>query len=354
MPLIPGGPDSAVPLAPCRRDLPLTDLIHLGLANLLSPMVLCFVLGFTAAALRSDLEVPEAVGRGLALYLMFAIGFKGGAALAAGGTGPDVLLAMAVAILLSFALPFLAFALLRLFTGIGPVDAGAVAAHYGSISIVTFVTGSQFLTGQGIAYEGHIVAMMALMETPAIVSGLYLARRALARSGRTPVRGPFLSKDLLHEIFLNASVVILVGSFVIGWATGDSGMAKVKPFVVDLFNGALCLFLLDMGLVAARQVRSVKALSLPTLLFGLYMPLTGALFGLGAAWLLGMSLGGATLMAVLTASASYIAVPAAMRLALPQANPAIYVTLSLVVTFPFNVVIGIPLYYGAARALGFS
>ncbi|ACI98664.1 sodium-dependent bicarbonate transport family permease [Rhodospirillum centenum] len=335
----------------------MSDLIQLGLTNLISPMVLSFALGFAAAVARSDLDIPEAVGRALAIYLMFAIGFKGGAALAANGAGGGVVAAMLAALLLSAALPFLAYALLRALTRIGPVDAGAVAAHYGSISIVTFVTGSQFVTGQGIGYEGYLVAMMALMETPAIVSGLFLARRALARQGGTVPgaarKDAFLSQELLREILLNASVVVLVGGFLIGWATGERGMLMVKPFVADIFNGVLCLFLLDMGLVAARQLRSVKALSAPLLAFGLYMPLLGAAAGLGTAWLLGLSLGGATLLAVLTASASYIAVPAAMRLALPQANPAVYVTLSLVITFPFNVVVGIPLYFAAARALGF-
>lgn len=336
----------------------MSDLLQLGLMNLVSPMVLSFALGFAAAVARSDLDIPEAVGRALAIYLMFAIGFKGGAALAANGAGGGVVAAMLAALLLSAALPFLAYALLRALTRIGPVDAGAVAAHYGSISIVTFVTGSQFVTGQGIGYEGYLVAMMALMETPAIVSGLFLARRALARqdgtaAGPTRKKGAFLSPELLREILLNASVVVLVGGFLIGWATGERGMLMVKPFVADIFNGVLCLFLLDMGLVAARQLRSVKALSAPLLAFGLYMPLLGAAAGLGTAWLLGLSLGGATLLAVLAASASYIAVPAAMRLALPQANPAVYVTLSLVITFPFNVVVGIPLYFAAARALGF-
>jgi len=332
-----------------------SDLLQLGLSNLLSPMVLSFALGFAAALARSDLDIPEAVGRAMALYLMFAIGFKGGAALAESGGGGKVLLDILAAGLLSALLPFLAYGLLRAFSGLRAVDAGAVAAHYGSISIVTFVTASQFVTAQALGYEGHLVAMMAVMETPAIVTGLYLARRALAKEGGGRTAGqPFFSKELVHEILLNASVVVLVGAFIIGWATGPSGMAKVKPFVVDLFNGVLCLFLLDMGLLAARQLRGVRALSGGTLAFGIYMPLVGAVAGLGLAWAIGLGLGGATLMAVLGASASYIAVPAAMRLALPQANPAVYVTMSLVITFPFNVVLGIPLYFAAARMLGFQ
>jgi hypothetical protein len=324
-----------------------SDLLQLGLGNLLSPMVLSFALGAAAAALRSDLVVPEAVGRGLAIYLMFSIGFKGGAALASGGVGPEVLAGLAAAAALSFAMPFLAFALLRAGTRTGPVDAAAVAAHYGSISVVTFVAATQFLVGQGIRYEGYIVAMMAVMETPAIVSGLLLARRA--GGGGSPFSG-----DLVREILLNASVVLLVGGFLIGWATGERGLAAVSPLVVDLFNGLLCFFLLDMGLLVARQLRGLGRIDKRMLAFGLYMPPIGAALGMAVAAVLGLSLGGAVLLAVLAASASYIAVPAAMRLALPEANPALYVTLSLGVTFPLNVIVGIPVYYAAARAAGFG
>jgi len=322
-----------------------SDLLQLGLGNLLSPMVLSFALGAAAASARSDLVVPEAVGRALAIYLMFSIGFKGGAALASGGVGPEVLAGLAAAAALSFAMPFVAFGLLRLATRSGPVDAAAVAAHYGSISVVTFVAATQFLVGQGVPYEGHIVAMMAVMETPAIVSGLLLARRG----GGSPFSG-----ELMREILLNASVVLLVGGFLIGWATGERGLALVSPLVVDLFNGLLCFFLLDMGLLVARQLRGLGRIDRRMLAFGLYMPPIGAALGLAAAALLGLSLGGALLLAVLAASASYIAVPAAMRLALPEANPALYVTLSLGVTFPLNVIVGIPVYYAAARAAGFG
>ncbi len=330
------------------------ELVNLGLSNLLTPMILCFALGLLAALLRSDLEIPEALGRGMALYLMLAIGMKGGFTLAEGGAGLEVLAGLLVAGILSFAMPFVAFPLLRLLVGLDQVHSAAVAAHYGSISVVTFVTAVQFLDLQATSYEGYLVAMMAMMETPAIISGLILARRSAmgTESGRGPGLG--LSSELLREILVNASVVVLVGGFVIGWATGDRGAAMVKPFIQDPFNGVLCLFLLDMGLLAARQMRSAGILTPRAFGFGVAMPLIGAGFGLGFAALLGLSLGGATLLAVLAASASYIAVPAAMRLALPEANPAVYVTLSLVITFPFNVVFGIPIYFGTARLLGFS
>jgi uncharacterized protein len=330
-----------------------TDLIQLGLANLLSPMVLCFALGAAAALMKSDLEVPEPVARGLALYLMFSIGFKGGASLLGHGSGAglDIVAALLIAVMLSFGMPFIAFALLRALCGLERMAAGAVAAHYGSVSIVTFVAATQFVTGMGLAHEGYVVAMLAAMETPAIVSGLLLARSG-GQAGTA--RGPLFNSTLLREIMLNASIVILVGAFLIGVVTGTKGAAQIKPFTTDIFNGALCLFLLDMGLVAGRQLRSAKALSGRILAFGLCMPLIGAGLGLMAAWLLGLSLGGAALLSVLCASASYIAAPAAMRLALPQVPPALYVTLSLVITFPFNVVIGIPVYFAAARALGFA
>jgi len=329
------------------------DILSAGATNLLTPMMLCFALGFGAALARSDLEIPEALGRGLAIYLMLAIGFKGGHALATGGAGWAMVAGLAAALLLSFLTPFLAYLFLRLSTSLDRVQSAATAAHYGSISVVTFVTAAQFLESQAVPYEGYLVAMMAVMETPAIVSGLFLARQTLASRTDTEGGQGGISPELLREIFLNGSVVLLVGGFLIGWATGDRGMTMIHPFVKEMFNGALCLFLLDMGLLAARQLRGVSDLRMPVFLFGLYMPPIGGAIGLAVAAVLGLSLGGATLLAVLAASASYIAVPAAMRLALPEANPAIYVTVSLAVTFPFNVVVGIPVYFGLAEVLGF-
>ena len=323
----------------------MTDFLALAAGNLLSPMILCFALGAIAALLRSDLEIPEGAARALAIYLMFAIGFKGGTAMqgAAGGT---VALGLLAALALSFLQPLLAFLLLRGLWRLDRLNAGAIAAHYGSVSVVTFVTAAEFLRSRDIAFEGHLVAMLALMETPAIISGLLLAGASRSQPAGAPQheRGSFL-----REVLVNGSVMLLLGGFAIGWITGDAGMTKVKPFVQDLFNGALCLFLLDMGLVAVRQSRAARGLKPALLLFGLLMPLLGALLGLGLGKLLGLSLGGVTLFAVLAASASYIAVPAALRLALPAANPALSVTLSLAITFPFNVVIGLPLYLSAAR-----
>lgn len=321
------------------------DLISLAAANLLSPIVLCFVLGAAAAALRSDLAIPEAVAKGIAIYLMLAIGLKGGTAMAGAdvdGAAPAILVAIAV----SFALPVVGYGLLRRLARVPVADAAAIAAHYGSVSVVTFVTAQQFLLSRGVDFEPYLVAMLAAMETPAIVTGL-----ALARLGGVAGRSDEARGHVLREVFLNGSVVLLVGGFFIGWMVGPTGMRPVAPLMVDLFNGLLCLFLLDMGLVAVRQLRSIRELRPAMIVFAIVMPLIGAAVGAACALALGLSPGGAALFATLCGSASYIAVPAAMRLALPQARASIYVTLSLGVTFPFNVVFGIPLYYAVAERL---
>lgn len=328
----------------------MSAIIDIALANLISPMILFFLLGAGAALLRSDLNIPEQIGKGLALYLLMAIGFKGGAAMATNTLDATVLGAIVSGIVLSFLMPLIGFALLRLTTKLDLVTAAAVAAHYGSISAVTFVTAVGFLDVQDVPYETFMIAVMALMETPAIISGLMLARKARVQGdAHLPAKGEMSA--LFREILLNGSVVVLVGAFAIGWATGEPGMKAVKPFVVEPFLGVLCLFLLDMGLVAARQLRGATGLGPKVILFGLYMPLIGACLGLAASLIIGLSLGGALLLTVLAASASYIAVPAAMRIALPDANAAVYLTLSLAVTFPFNVLVGIPLYYTVAKAL---
>lgn len=314
-----------------------------AMGNFLSPMVLFFVLGFFAAAVRSDLEFPDVLGKSLALYLMVAIGFKGGVELSQRPLTFEILLALLAAVILSFLTPAVGFALLRLGTRVKRVDAAAIAAHYGSISIVTFVTAAAYLTDRAITYEGELVAMAALMETPAIITGLLLAGRGAA--------GSELGAQMVRKVLGSSSIILLLGSFLIGYITGPPGMELVSPFFVAPFMGILCLFLLEMGLLAGRRIGTFRAVGLGLALFGLYMPLAGAALGLGTAWLIGFSLGGATLLAVLGASASYIVVPAAMRLALPEANPAYYVTLSLAISFPFNIVLGIPLYFTAAQWL---
>lgn len=320
-------------------------MLDLALQNLASPIVLSFVLGLVAAGLRSDLSVPEAIAKGLSIYLLFAIGFKGGVEVAAAGFELLLALALGVGLLLSALIPILAFLLLRVMTGLSRVDAAAVAGHYGSISIVTFVAASTLLQSQGVVFEGWLVAVAAVMEAPAIATALWLAR-GRAR-GATGPGVPW------RDVMLNGSIVLLLGAFLIGWLTGPAGMSEVEGFLVAPFKGVLCLFLLDMGLVAGRNLlRSRKVLSVGPVLFALLMPLVGASLGLGAGILLGLSVGGVALLATLAASASYIAVPAAMRVALPEANPAVYLTLALGVTFPFNLAFGISIYLLAAQSLG--
>lgn len=323
----------------------MTDFLALASDNLLSPVILSFVLGLGAALARSDLSVPEAAAKAMSLYLLFAIGFKGGASVAAHGIGGRLLGAVAVGIVLSFALPFVAYWVLRVLTRLSALDAAAVAGHYGSISIVTFVAATSVLADRGIEAEGYMVAVAAAMEAPAILSALYLAARGAGGGGR-------IDGTLLREVMLNGSIVLLVGSFVIGAATGAEGLAQISSFIVAPFTGVLCLFLLDMGLVAGRGLRGARgAIGGGAVLFGLVMPLIGATAGLAGALAIGLGPGGTVLMMTLAASASYIAVPAAMRVALPEADPGIYLTLSLGVTFPFNLTIGIPVYVAVALAV---
>jgi uncharacterized protein len=318
--------------------------ISLAYGNLVSPAVLFFVLGVASALARSELSIPEAIAKTLALYLMMSIGFKGGVEVAKSGLTLDLMLAMLGGTLLSATLPLIGFTLLRLTTRLDAVNAAAVAAHYGSISIVTFIAATQTLQGLGIAFEGYMVAVAAVMETPAILIALWLAKGSGA--------GAKTGSGLWREVALNSSVVMLVGAFLIGWATGEAGAAQVKPFLFDIFRGVLCLFLLDMGLVAGRGLRAgFRNLKPSVLAFGLYMPLISAGFAALLCLVLGLSTGGAALLITLAASASYIAVPAAMRLALPEAQPSIYLTLSLAVTFPFNLTVGIPLYLWLAEAV---
>ena len=322
------------------------DFMNLTVQNLMSPMVHFFVLGVAAALSRSDLAVPEAVAKLLSLYLLMAIGFKGGAEVAHNGLTGQVLGALAAGIFLSAITPLVAYAYLRAGTGLSAIDAASVAGHYGSISAVTFAAVTGVLNHMTIPYEGYMAAVAAAMETPAIFTALAIAQR----SGAT--KPPAHGAGLMREVALNGSIVMLIGSFVIGAITGTRGLTMLKPFIVDPFAGFLCLFLLDMGLLAGRGLmQGWRALTLPTIIFAVTMPLVGGVMGSALAFLLGLSMGGAAVLITLAASASYIAVPAAMRIALPEANPAIALTLSLGVTFPFNLTVGIPLYLAAASRI---
>ena len=313
--------------------------------NLTSPIILFFILGVVAAFARSDLSIPEAIAKGLSIYLLFAIGFKGGVSVADHGVDTTLVLSLIAGAVLSFALPMIAFALLRTMSRLSVTDAAAVAGHYGSISIVTFVAATSVATSAGLSPEGYMVAVAAVMEAPAILSALWL----IARFG---TQAADMEEGLLREILLNGSIVLLVGAFIIGWITGDEGMSMIAPFIQAPFQGVLCLFLLDMGLVAGRGLRDARSVLTPGLFaFGVLMPLIGGGVGALTGVLLGLSPGGVMLFMTLAASASYIAVPAAMRVALPEANPSIYLTLSLGVTFPFNLTLGIPIYLAVSQAV---
>ena len=327
----------------------LDTIIGLAGDNLLSPIILFFVLGLVAAFLRSDLSIPEAVAKGMSIYLLFAIGYKGGVSVSDHGIDQSLLTTLAAGIVLSFMIPIVAFGLLQVMTNLSRTDAAAVAGHYGSISIVTFVAATSVLQSQGIASEGYMVAIAAAMEAPAILSALWLVSR-----GAKPTEEETEEREgLLREILLNGSIVLLVGSFLIGFITGKDGLAEIESFIISPFKGVLCLFLLDMGLVAGRGLRNSRGvLTVGLISFGVLMPVIGSVFGLLASMLIGLSLGGTVLMMTLSASASYIAVPAAMRVALPEANPSIYLTMSLGVTFPFNLTLGIPLYLTLATLVG--
>ena len=317
--------------------------LDLAIQNLMSPMVLFFALGAAAAFARSDLTVPESVARLLSLYLLMAIGFKGGVEVAHSGLTTNVISALAIGILLSAIMPIIAYALLRRGTELSPIDAVSVAAHYGSISAVTFAAITGVLNQMSIPYEGYMAAVAAAMETPAIFSALAIAKR------NGSIKQNSDGKGFLREVALNGSIVMLLGSFLIGSITGTRGMTMLKPFLVEPYAGFLCLFLLDMGILAGRGLlQGWRSLSIPTLVFGLAMPIIGALLAGFLSVILGLSTGGTAVLITLAASASYIAVPAAMRMALPEANPAIALTLSLGVTFPFNLTLGIPLYIAAA------
>jgi hypothetical protein len=312
------------------------------LGNLLDPAILFFVLGLVAAGIGSDLEIPKPFPKLLSLYLLMAIGFRGGAELRNEALDGPMIATLVAAVGVATAIPLVVYAMLRRRLATG--DAAAVAAAYGSDSAVTFVAATSLLGRIGWSFGGHMVAALALMESPAILVGVLLYRRARAR---TVTGAETVSlKSLVREAVGNGSVVILVGSLAIGLLTSESGEQAVAPFLQGLFKGALCLFLLDLGLVSGRGLIGSRNLGRFTVGFAVLVPLLNAMVGISLAWGLGLRPGDAFLFCALCAGASYIAVPAAMRLAIPEANPALYVTMPLALTFPFNLVIGLPLYLG--------
>ncbi|MEE4538565.1 MAG: sodium-dependent bicarbonate transport family permease [Erythrobacter sp.] len=324
-------------------------MFETAIQTLTSPVVLFFVLGLAAAFARSDLAIPEPIAKALSLYLMAAIGIKGGVAVSKSGIDATVLSALGAGIVAGFVLPFFAYAVLKSFGRLDRINSGAVAAHYGSISVVTFVTAVEILTGQARAPGGYMVAVMAAMEAPAILSGLLLARGLGGRGGEGgggESTGQFSGQstgEMLHEVFTNSSIMLLLGAFVIGMIGGADGFEPVSPFFEAGFKGVLCLFLLDMGLIAARRLMATRSVTWRLAAIAIFLPIVNGAAGTALGALVGLDTGSAAALGVLCASASYIAVPAAMRLALPEADPGIYLTMSLSITFPFNVLINIGL-----------
>ncbi len=320
------------------------------LQNLLTPPVLFFFLGVLAVLLGSDLEIPAPLPKLFSLYLLLAIGFKGGLELQHSGVGGPVLLTIAAAVLMSLLVPIYSFALLR--WKLDGFNAAAIAATYGSISAVTFITAESFLDTLGLHHDGFMVAALALMESPAIIVGLLLVKLAVptgAEAGQ-----PMRWGAVLKEALLNGSVFLLVGSLVVGALTAANnpqGAEKMLPFTDKLFYGALSFFLLDMGIVAAQRLRDLRQAGAFLIGFSLGMPLFNAVLGGLIARGLGLEAGNALLLVVLCASASYIAVPAAMRMTVPEANPSFYISTALGLTFPYNIVVGIPLYMALVNRL---
>lgn len=324
--------------------------LDLLLANLTSPPILFFVLGVIATLVRSDLTIPEPLPKLFSLYLLWAIGFKGGVSLRDAGLDAAALTPLVVAVALSFCMPFVAIWPLR--SRLSVADACATAGAYGSVSVVTFITAANFLQSQSEPYGPHLVAALALMEAPAIISAVLLYRMLSARSPREADLGhnPSMT-ELLREALFNGPVFLLLGSLLAGVMTGDSGWQTLRPFCEDIFHGVLVLFLLEAGMTAAKSLRGLREAGGFAVVAGVVMPLCGAVVAIGIARVLGLSVGDAFLLTILTASASYIAVPAAMRLAIPKANPGVYLPMALGITFPFNIAVGIPLYLWAIRAV---
>lgn len=305
--------------------------------DLLDPVVLFFVLGFLAGMLKAPLRLPEAIYEILSIYLLVAIGLRGGVELAESHAGSLFLPAVG-AIALGVLLPLIAYPVLRHVGKLSAADSAAIAAHYGSVSAVTFAVALTYLDRQNLPYEDYVTVLLVLMEIPAIAIGILIAR---LRTSSGPVR----YSKLLHEVFLGKSVYLLIGGLLVGYLLGPERIEPVKIVFVDLFKGALAFFLLEMGLVASHRISDLKTVGAFLFGFGIGMPIFSGILGAFTGLICGLSVGGSVVLSTLAASASYIAAPAAMRIAVPEANPTLYVTAALGITFPFNLIAGIPLYF---------
>ena len=310
------------------------------LNNFFDPAILFFLFGIGAGLLRSNLEIPPPISKFLSLYLLMALGLKGGFALSQSGLNVDVAKGLGAAVFLAIFIPTIGYQLLKRITG--PFDAAAIAATYGSVSAVTFMTAVQFLDGNKIAYSGHMSAAMAMMESPAILLAVFWVNGIRKKiSGTTHSH---TLKQTLHESLTDGAQLLLLGAMLVGILSGEQGKTMMAPFSVDLFKGMLAFFLLDMGLTASRNFHYLKGKSLLLIAYAIVGPIVHSLLALGLAFSLGMSLGDSVLLMVLASSASYIAVPAALKLAIPEASPSLYLGLSLGLTFPLNIILGIPFY----------
>ncbi len=338
-------------------------MLSSALSNLLDPAVLFFVLGTGVGLLRSNLEIPPAIAKFLTLYLLVALGLKGGSALAEGGLPADGIYAIIAAIFMAALVPAVSFYILS--RRINPFDSAAVAATYGSISAVTFITTQQFLADRAVEFGGYMTVAMVLMETPAILMAVVLAtavrakeamQQQAAETGTAPEEdddfAPLSIRDVLQEALTDGAQLLLIGSLVIGYLAGPEGTAEMLPFTYDIFKGMLAFFLLEMGLLVGKQMSEGRAkIDKALFAFAFVSPPVNAAIAILLAFWIGLGVGDAVLLAVLSASASYIVVPAVARYAIPEARPGIYFTMALGLTFPFNIIVGIPLYYAMVQML---
>ncbi len=311
--------------------------VELLLSTLTNPTLLFFLLGIVATAIKSDLEIPAPSAKFISLYLLFSIGFKGGQELVHGELTPEIYLSLFFGLLIAAAIPLYSFFLLK--RKLGVVNAGAIAATYGSVSAVTFVAAAGFLEAQGVTFGGHMVAVMALMEVPAIVVGVLLIKLFQKQRQRPESMG-----SIIKHAFTNGSVVMILGSLVIGILSDSKQAEGIKPFTTDIFKGFLAIFLLEMGMLTAKRIRGAFHYGAVPFIFGILAPMVNGCAVAFLSQFVTSDPGNRFMFSILAASASYIAVPASLKLAVPDADPGLYVPLALGITFPFNITIGMPLY----------
>ena len=330
-------------------------------ATLIDPAILFFFLGIFAALVRSNLEIPAPIAKFLSLYLLMAIGIKGGVALSVSGIHLQMMVGLAIALFMAFLVPLYTFPLLR--RKLDGFNAAAIAATYGSVSAVTFIAAGQFLDNHGVEYGGYMAVALVIMEAPAVIMAVALAAMVRARAAKDGAgaavaanvgknNGSFSLKNILHESFTDGAILLLMGSLLIGFIVGADGYKVMKPFTGDLFKGLLAFFLLEMGILVARRIREMKGVGSFLIAFAFLVPMLNAAIVIALSRLAGLSAGDTLMLSVLAASASYIVVPAVVRVAIPEANPGLYFGMALALTFPFNVVLGIPLYFQLIQLLG--